>query len=314
MNEIGQTLKQNVKILKTYPEWSMMYPKRYACPDDYTSAKIFASLATSEAIRARKFGGEDPNVNIYASVAKHAKLKCPTFWVEKDLCESLIKTTPPESFPLSEIKWPMESILFLLPLKEGAFCEWILITKINRGEVISLSSHHIDATTEHYEENVINCFGGCFYHGSGNLYQTCVPQSKCFGNAKDGIEFKTFDDSGCREMNHQEGDASDNILRLAINFLMFMSARPEDITGEIPAGKLKKNGKSKSHPHPPEEDRLWAPRFLGKEYGERYRKSLGGTHASPSAHWRRGHWRRQHYGPENQLIKDIWIEPVIVNA
>lgn len=32
------------------------------------------------------------------------------------------------------------------------------------------------------------------------------------------------------------------------------------------------------------------------------------------AHLRRGHIRRQHYGPQRSFIKQIWIEPVFVNA
>jgi hypothetical protein len=36
--------------------------------------------------------------------------------------------------------------------------------------------------------------------------------------------------------------------------------------------------------------------------------------ASKCAHLRRGHIRRQHYGPHYMLTKQIWIEPVFVNA
>ena len=32
------------------------------------------------------------------------------------------------------------------------------------------------------------------------------------------------------------------------------------------------------------------------------------------AHLRRGHIRRQHYGPHRSFIKQVWIEPVFVNA
>jgi hypothetical protein len=31
-------------------------------------------------------------------------------------------------------------------------------------------------------------------------------------------------------------------------------------------------------------------------------------------HLRRGHIRRQHYGPKNCMVKQVWIEPVFVNA
>lgn len=39
------------------------------------------------------------------------------------------------------------------------------------------------------------------------------------------------------------------------------------------------------------------------------------TEGKPKApHLRRGHIRRQHYGPHNAYLKQIWIEPVFVNA
>lgn len=40
--------------------------------------------------------------------------------------------------------------------------------------------------------------------------------------------------------------------------------------------------------------------------------SIPGSPRCP--HLRRGHVRRQHHGPHNSLVKQIWIEPVFVNA
>ena len=37
-----------------------------------------------------------------------------------------------------------------------------------------------------------------------------------------------------------------------------------------------------------------------------------GRHVAP--HLRRGHWRRQHYGPRSELVRRMWISPVLVNA
>lgn len=38
------------------------------------------------------------------------------------------------------------------------------------------------------------------------------------------------------------------------------------------------------------------------------------TGRTVAAHLRRGHIRRQHYGPQRAFVKQVWIEPVFVNA
>ena len=40
--------------------------------------------------------------------------------------------------------------------------------------------------------------------------------------------------------------------------------------------------------------------------------SLGGTHASPRMHWRRGHFRRQPIGTGLIDYKIIWLEPCLI--
>lgn len=49
--------------------------------------------------------------------------------------------------------------------------------------------------------------------------------------------------------------------------------------------------------------------------------AMAPSHTAPDAHGtskrphlRRGHIRRQHHGPQGQLVKKIWIEPLFVNA
>jgi hypothetical protein len=46
--------------------------------------------------------------------------------------------------------------------------------------------------------------------------------------------------------------------------------------------------------------------------GERPEPGHTGKHLRP--HLRRGHIRRQHYGPNNEMIKQVFIQPVFVNA
>lgn len=42
--------------------------------------------------------------------------------------------------------------------------------------------------------------------------------------------------------------------------------------------------------------------------------SLGGTHASPKPHWRRGHWRRQSHGVGRSEKRMVFIRPTFVRA
>lgn len=52
-------------------------------------------------------------------------------------------------------------------------------------------------------------------------------------------------------------------------------------------------------------------RLLGKELSGS-QQSLTGS--SLKTHWRRGHWRQQRHGPQNSLVKRIWVKPTMVNA
>ncbi|EKP0310237.1 hypothetical protein JE959_000211 [Aeromonas veronii] len=45
-----------------------------------------------------------------------------------------------------------------------------------------------------------------------------------------------------------------------------------------------------------------------------YMEQIGRHGASVTPHWREPHWRTQHYGPENKLIKLVFIAPVFVGG
>ena len=61
------------------------------------------------------------------------------------------------------------------------------------------------------------------------------------------------------------------------------------------------------------QDALYGVRWLGVGH-HRTGPPLGGHHASPRTHWRRGCFRRQPYGKGRALRKVIWIRPVMVGA
>jgi hypothetical protein len=316
------------KELEASRFFKSFYPRKYACPGGWMSPKAVACMGVTTMNLARALGVDGLQNNgvlrdCYVAFAQFSKMSAPTYWVERDLSEALSKTKPPATTPLSEIKWPMKSILFLLGEGEvldvdGNRCDWILVGNMEAMRDNQFSFEHPNFG---YHADMMLAITGTM-DGIRPMYSAHIPMSKTLECCEDikGTSFERKGENGELIFNspnplpESEDEFLKRLVWRAVNLLMFMSAKPEDVTGEQVLGKGKKRGISKSHPHPPEDERLWAPRFLGREYGERYRRSLGGTHASPSAHWRVGFWRRQHYGTGNLMVKDIWIEPVLVNA
>lgn len=62
---------------------------------------------------------------------------------------------------------------------------------------------------------------------------------------------------------------------------------------------------------PPKE--FWSPNVIGFNYRPPS-QDLGGSHASPRLHWRRGHFRSQPIGVGRKERKTIWIEPMLIGA
>ncbi|MBD2489034.1 hypothetical protein [Aulosira sp. FACHB-615] len=56
------------------------------------------------------------------------------------------------------------------------------------------------------------------------------------------------------------------------------------------------------------------PRWLRLQESSKSRISKGGTHSSPSPHWRRGHWRRSAVGEGRTERKWNWIQPTLVGS
>lgn len=103
---------------------------------------------------------------------------------------------------------------------------------------------------------------------------------------------------------------------LFVNLVYLLAQQPDLIEikkGAIaPSNTVKGFGSNK----PKRSVKLNAPIMIGGNY--RIKKEYtprGGTHSSPVTHWRRGHWRNQSVGPKNnRSSKNIWIEPILVNA
>lgn len=110
---------------------------------------------------------------------------------------------------------------------------------------------------------------------------------------------------------HQEDkELPKKLTMLALKIVLAMTARPQLVSS---GGQTRKELARKGEVI---RDALWSPNFIGKDYRIQRQSSegLGGTHASPRVHWRRGHWHNVVHGKGRALRKLDWFEPTLVNA
>lgn len=114
-------------------------------------------------------------------------------------------------------------------------------------------------------------------------------------------------------------DSMRHALRMGRNLLSYLKVYPNDkeeistkISSTLPISQLEKRDKQPSPGHP---ITVVGREFkLQREESQGERKGHGGSHASPTIHWRRGHFRNQVCGKGNQDRKMIWLQPTLVGA
>lgn len=94
--------------------------------------------------------------------------------------------------------------------------------------------------------------------------------------------------------------------RIVINSLLTLKY------GQKLIGPCEMRGKVYQASEKPPEGRYY--RYLGKDYQGCGNAPLGGTHASPRAHWRKGHFRHQACGQRLTSRRLVWIEPMYIGA
>lgn len=297
-------------------------PKRLQVPGGYPDPESL--IASAYAANASALRGVTPVQDVTITSTRVAcalliKYQVPTYFVSTELCEALLETEAPEDLRFSEIIWPMPAMLFLLPFD--------FTQRYFRMPVHWLAALHIPAHALIHNPVIIDGIqsptpievwnGDPIFLANMLAWENGWPvhyDSRCPVN---GHQVKDLLDEGIQHysMLHHVGPEEkkqDNLTvkRLAtitINILLAMTAEPELITRErIIKPAKKKNGRILRHA-------LWKPNFIGEHFRISYEKHAPeGSHRSPHAHWRRGHWRNQRHGPQNTLVKRIWLKPVYV--
>lgn len=303
----------------------LVFNKKYVQPGGYGSIRKAQEFVAACMIEMRhisrkgmweKFANTAPTL---LSVLQLVKSGMPAYFVDKKIWEAVAHTKPPENFPLSELNFPAEGSLFILPESDFVFPEknrvgFLIVSRIRRAEVFPMVP---EITHPLMSGDIIIVSSGTFLDDYGvRSYHCHFPPSENYNHEAlmevDSLftSATSVENISSEAMGVDDKDFSRRMFALALNLLLYMETGPEYLEAET----IVRKGNPLSR-KPKDMDDLWSPNFFGRSYRIRTeRTDCDGTGVKVRPHIRRGHTRRQPYGPGNLLVKKIRIDPVWVNA
>lgn len=320
-------------LSKDYPVmWQYMLGKRYLLPN-YRQAD-YANQEACEYLRMDQFFGYlEGNMDLKDHVSAHcinAYIKAmhynrPTFFLERELGEPLIRTKLPLDFYTSDINWRWPAFRVYLPknlltiTKDGetSGAMFLDICYVGKHDLFDLPKPIALELYTNYGQPIgkIPMLQSDFEGMSiSTILDFDSSESAIAYVASAKLEQQTMrdiiKDSHEKLDSPVESDETDvefqkKALVLAINILLFLSSVPiEYETNETPIRKAKLEGKRML-------TGLFPAKFIGQQ---QLRKASKPSHIASvptgqtlAPHWRAGHWKRQPFGPKNQDRKLIWI-------
>lgn len=304
---------------------ALVYPKSYRLPPGYSSPKQFmvsAFSALNWLMKGNVYVDDERNIGdatmagVWVQTTMLARYQMPTFFVGQELCEALLETQAPEDLRFDEIQMPMPVMLFMLHREFslryfGHTVPYLVAGVIPPNFCAESKLKYGDSMPPKIDvKNEDACFVcSMLSYEDGKPYHY-DSRSPTFRQVKDlmhlNIKHYSYLPSTLPDKEHDNVTCG-RMTNLGINILLAMTAEPEIVSREQmlrPARWV--NGEIRDRA-------LWEPNFVGRNFRIQYdRHSPQGSHRSPHAHWRIGHWRNQRHGPQNTLVKRIWIKPIFV--
>jgi len=310
--------------------FSSCYPRNITPPGGFANPRFYA-ITMRSAIQVAYNSELDmvPHLTSYICALKMLEMRVPTYFIRSEFAQAVAQTEPPQDLKFSDIKWPLDAMLFVLPTQFvlkyfGYFCPFMGICRAIPGIYpdclkLPIMEHPLMLFNKLQSdgEKVMSVLPVLGSTDMPTEYTMCYRMQDTVTDAQayemsdatyfEEQEFGTPQGTGA---DYPSGEA-ENIFRKKMNAYIFklmlaITARPGIVkVGEQTRKQSEKHGRIR--------EALWSPNTIGWEYRAERTRSLGdGTHASPRLHWRRGFMRNQPYGPKSSLRKIIWVEPVLV--
>jgi hypothetical protein len=330
----------NKKFQKACPTiWKELLSKKYLVPNyrqaDYVNQEVYnyflADFLISFTMEEFLTGNEVLNTS-YVGLMRRLECGMPTYFLERELGEALMRTKLPDDYQVSDIKWKFPSIRVYLPKgllsitrKQSNYMPYLDIVKIEKEQLYDLPwsirkelAFKLGVQPPYGAKNKYTGmgvsgpldlegeFGGVSYAASTGLEDTNI--KKVFDvYAKHALQTESPSDDTDQVL-------IDQILMLGFNILLFLSAYPLEIDAD-PNTKAAKE--EIIRPIHSEGDTLVPGLFKAKFIGQsqlRWKDKQQFEHPthhlgrSLIPHWRAGHWKRIPYGPKGALRRLGFIE------
>lgn len=286
-------------------------PRRYIPAPGYANPACISLSCYSGFLRAEHHEINEVDAAVLSLELNLVNHCLPTYFVSQAFVEAATATKLPDLI-FDEVNWPAQALLFCLPLELskryfGHEVPFILVSRLPEGE-IKLQGRRVGAGVGTKASVVIAAAPILLPSGDCVMYHQTRPLSHKLDSLSRTVQMEhgelfIFDEY---PKIQGEEDLSRLVSELAIKLVLLMGAAPE----HVEAGSIVRQAKVKRGLTV--QDELWSPNFLGRTY-QHPGAALGGTHASPRVHFRRGHLHTVLHGPGKEKSRLQWFQPVWVN-
>lgn len=325
--------KNSLEVMRLLPSGfkQLMNMRRFLPPQGYLSPNtvmVSYSLHVAVKMGVMEEFQEVPSSadgNIISMACWQALHGWPMFAVTPDLAEAMTLTDPPEDIKWGELQWPMPAMNFLLPdtpvlrehLMMGEVPSVISMGRLlcppsNKTTSIAQLLGAVKMPDNSYTRDMLLIFYFDEKVGKSVMHDINAKHEWDLAKSWDPAMVRPGTCQGDIPFEPEDFTRMERTIKMGVNLLSFMTStyRPETIEEMKVAGCIRP-AKAK-HKKPTES--LYGVRWLGQGFKlKRQPVPLGGHHASPHWHWRKGFWRNQRHGPRLSLKKLIWLEPQIIN-
>jgi len=292
---------------------ALLEPRWIQAPPGYHSVKcvstgLYVLLANRVLQAARGLPYIPTEVAAHVVAYQLIRHRVPIYFIDQQFVRAVAATDLPHDFTLDDLHWPMPAMVVGFPalfMQEylGRDVCYVYAANCDAGDYSVPALPGCPAITVPRSKVAWQWY--CWQDGSlesfvsSYLRQDRVDQTISNYSYTDYTLIK--DAAGIAT----DKEVTDRLSALMLKLLVILNTRPQFVeAGKCVRPQKIKHGRVQYC-------ELWSPNLIGRGY-RTIREDLGGTHASPRLHWRRGHVRNQPHGPRWSLRKPVWIEPVLV--
>jgi hypothetical protein len=308
-------------------DWDLsVMPRRIASSGDYYNPRHWWAISTMKSMcrytmthgnlgklpQFSVFTTEEANRDIEMFAITHKSLHDhdgPTYFVTKDLMEALDRTDVEQTIPMEELKFPHDSMLFVLPISARYAEAKGIFGKASSLVMLTVTRVPHEKFEMAYIVTMIDTNGSSAY----SLY----PCKGTYGEqiAEHGEKFlmenptefyrEMYEQSVNLDALNEDKRQAHMGTRLVWKLLCAMNAANETVTV---GGSIVREAREATS-RKPARVALWSPLMLDLSQRIETSDDDSGRGAGVRLHWRRGHFRRQAHGTGRMQRKMVWIKP-----